>query len=313
MWAVASRTTSPDRARFERRFDQGAIVRTHVLRSTWHFVAANDLRWLRDVTEPRVRPQYRRAQAEEGLTDAVVERALGVIERALTGGVHLTRDELGERLAGILPKGRPMAVVLAHAELDGLVCSGVRRGRNHTYALLAERAPGGRRLDREEALAELALRYFTGHGPATERDLAYWATLTLADVRAGLRAVTDRLERFDLDGRTYWAGTSPPPASWRDDAHLLHLFDELYRGYQDSRWALDADRLLPRARESILGLAIDDGQVIGRARRHLERSRVRFEVHPVRPWTDDEHRRIADAAACCGRFLDLPAVVEIVG
>ncbi|HEU5082373.1 MAG TPA: crosslink repair DNA glycosylase YcaQ family protein, partial [Acidimicrobiales bacterium] len=99
MWAVATRTAAPDRARFERLFAEGAILRTHVLRSTWHFVTADDIGWLLELTEPRIRPQYRLAQAEEGLTDADVDRARQVIAGALSGGVHLTRDQVGERLA----------------------------------------------------------------------------------------------------------------------------------------------------------------------------------------------------------------------
>jgi hypothetical protein len=92
---------------------------------------------------------------------------------------------------------------------------------------MAERAPSARRLDRKEALAELALRYFTGHGPATERDLASWATLTLRDVRTGLAAVADRLESFELDGRTFWFGRpDPEPERPGPDAHLLQILDE---------------------------------------------------------------------------------------
>ncbi|HEU5081925.1 MAG TPA: crosslink repair DNA glycosylase YcaQ family protein, partial [Acidimicrobiales bacterium] len=203
------------------------------------------------------------------------------------------------------------AVLLAHAELDGLVCSGPRRGRHHTYALLAERAPDTRRLDRDEALAELSLRYLTAHGPATERDLAYWATLTLADVRAGVEAVADRLERFEHDGRTYWHGDGPPARLRTHRAHLLQILDELYRGYQDSRWVLDADGLLSRGRETALGMAVLDGQVVGRVRRRVDRSAVRFDVEELRAWTPAERRRIERAAERYGRFLDLPAVVAV--
>ena len=100
--------------------------------------------------------------------------------------------------------------MLANAGMAALVCSGAMQGRDHTYALVDERAPTARRLDRDEAVAELVLRYFTGHGPATERDLAYWATMTLTDVRSGLAEVASELDHVVHDGRSYWFGEPHP-------------------------------------------------------------------------------------------------------
>jgi hypothetical protein len=165
-----------------------------------------------------------------------------------------------------------LGVMMANAEMSGLVCSGAMEGKQHTYALLDERASEARRLDRDEALAELVLRYFTGHGPATERDLAYWATMTLVDVRAGLADVADQLDHFEHDGRTYWFGQPPPdegPSSPR--AHLLQVLDEYHNGYQDSRYVLDVDGLVPRGRGATMGMALVDGQMVGELRRTIRR------------------------------------------
>lgn len=131
--------------------------------------------------------------------------------------------------------------MLTHAEFGGLICSGARdESGSHTHALVSERIPDPRRLDREEALAEIALRYFTGHGPATQRDLAYWATLTVTEVRAGLAAVGDRLESFEHEGITYWHAEPPAVGEAHPDprGHLLLILDEYYRGYQirDRSW-----------------------------------------------------------------------------
>ena len=119
---------------------------------------------------------------------------------------------------GVEPSGQLLMLLLALLELDRLICSGRRSSGVHTYAAFADRVPSPRRLDRDEALAELALRYFTGHGPATERDLAYWATLTLGDVRRGLTQVQDRLASFDHDGRTFWHAPDESPPTKRRDA-----------------------------------------------------------------------------------------------
>ena len=191
-WAVASRTRNPDQADLAALLDDGAVVRTHVLRPTWHFVRAEDIGWLLDLTGPAAAAGHRPAAAQRPRP----RRARGRPARSPPSRRHwraggsLTRAQLADELRerGIEGSGQMLMILLAHAELDGLICSGPVAGGEHTYALMDERVPAPRRLGRTEALAELALRYFTGHGPATERDLAYWATLTLTDVRAGLAA-----------------------------------------------------------------------------------------------------------------------------
>ena len=212
-WAVAARTRHPDQADLATLLDEGAVLRTHVLRPTWHFVRAEDLGWLLDLTGPRVRRVTgQQLRTVHGLDERAIDRAVAAVTEALAGR-QLTRaqlaDELGRR--GIEGNGQMLMILLAHAELDGLICSGAVVDGEHTYALMAERVPAPRRLERVEALAELALRYFTGHGPATERDLAYWATLTLTDVRAGLHHVRDQLDSFHHDGRTFWHAPADPP------------------------------------------------------------------------------------------------------
>jgi Winged helix DNA-binding domain len=176
----------------------------------------------------------------------------------------------------------------------------------HSYAVLAERAPNTRRLDRAEALAELALRYFTGHGPATERDLSYWASLTVTDIRAGLSQVRDQLESFDHDGRSYWhAPGDPPPAGQLPRGHLLQVLDEYYRGYQDSRWVLDSAGNVPRGREAAIGMALVDGQMVAWMKRTLAKDRVDFALTPLRDLAADEVEALQQAARRYGEFLGL--------
>ena len=194
-------------------------------------------------------------------------------------------------------------ILLADLELQALVCSGrPSDDGTHTYARFADRVPSPRRLDRGEALAELALRYFTGHGPATERDLSYWATLPLGDVRAGLAQVSDRLESFEHDGRTFWhAPADRPTAAGTPTGHLLQILDETYRGYQDSRWVLDGAGIVPRARETAAGMALVDAQLVAAMKRTVARRPgcVRAAVRTVHYWpTTWPHskRRPADTA-----------------
>jgi hypothetical protein len=212
---------------------------------------------------------------------------------------------------GLPAAGPALTVVTATAEASALICSGPRHDGEHTHALLAERAPAARRLDRPAALAELALRYITGHGPATDRDLAYWASLTLGDARAGLDAVRGELSTFVSDDRTYWYLRDTEPASFEGgSAHLLQILDEIYRGYQDSRWALDADARLGRGREPSAGMALLDGQVAATMNRRVAAT-VTFELRPLRPITPREHGALAAVADRYGAFLERPARLVI--
>ena len=310
-WAVASRTRGPDQADLAALLDSGAVVRTHVLRPTWHFALAEDIGWLLDLTAPRVRRVTgQQLRNVHGLDEDAVDHAAGTVLAALADRGPLTRAELaGELHERGVPGDRMMLMILlAHIELDGVICSGSPVGGEHTYAVMSERVPAARRLDRAEALAELALRYFTGHGPATERDLAYWATLTLTDVRAGLQQVRDRLGSFEHDGRTFWhAPGDPPEGAQEPDGHLLQILDEMYRGYQDSRWVLDVAGDVPRGREPAIGMALLDGQLLANVRRTVADDHVRFDVRPYRALTPPQADALARAAARYGAFLGLEA------
>lgn len=310
-WAVASRTQNPDQAELAALLDDGTVLRTHVLRPTWHFVRAEDAGWLLDLTGPRLRRVTgRQLHNIHGLDERAIGNAVAAVTEALASRGQLTRAQLADELRdrGIAGSGQMLMILLAHAELDGLICSGRIVDGEHTYALMGERVPTPRRLARAEALAELALRYFTGHGPATERDLAYWASLTLTDVRVGLQQVRDRLGSFQQDGRIFWhAPGDAPGGPQQPAAHLLQILDETYRGYQDSRWVLDARGVVPRQRESTIGMALVEAQLVAGMKRTVTPTRVQFELSPHRPLAGRELRMLDEAATRYGEFLGLPA------
>jgi Winged helix DNA-binding domain len=314
-WAVAARTHNRDQADLAALLDEGAVLRTHVLRPTWHFVRAEDIGWLLDLTGPRVRrvtgQQLRDAH---GLDERSIDHAVTAVTHVLAsrGQVTLTQlaNELRER--GIRGSGQMLMVLLAHVELDGLICSGPVAGGEHTYALMDERVPAPRRLERTDALAELAWRYFTGHGPATERDLAYWATLPLTDVRAGLQQVRDQLGSFQHDGRTFWHSPGAAPSGPQEPrGHLLQILDETYRGYQDSRWLLDAAGDVPRTREAATGMALVDAQLLATMRRTIAHGRVQFDLRPYRALTPSETEALDQAAGRYGEYLRLTARLTV--
>ncbi|HET8779877.1 MAG TPA: winged helix DNA-binding domain-containing protein [Agromyces sp.] len=308
-WAVAARTTSPRQQDLADAIADGRVLRTHVLRSTWHYVSADDLQWLQDLTARRVRPVF--AQQLQPLADRLPALA-ETIEQTLAEASDRTRADLAREVAerGTELTGHQLMLLLGFLELEGLVTSGVPRDGDHTYALFADRVLQPRRLDRDEALAELALRYFAAHGPATERDLAYWATLTLTDVRRGIAAAGDRLASFDHDDRTVWHAPGEVPASASPSGHLLQVLDEMYRGYQDSRWVIDADGTVPRVRESAIGMALVDGQLLAAMKRTVNTKSVAFEIWPHRTLRTREITAIRDAAARYAEYLGLDPMVK---
>src|SRR5262245_50797533 len=236
-WALGQRMQSATDDDLERAFTEGSILRTHVMRPTWHFVTPADIRWMLALTADRVhatnKPLYRRLE----LDGAVFTRSNAAIVKALRGGKQLTREELKAplRQAGIATDGElRMGYLMMRAELDGIVCSGPRRGKQFTYALLEERVPRTRALDRDEALAELAKRYFASHGPASLQDFGRWAGLTMADARSGLEAIRSQFTYEVVDGQTYWFSESaPPPEPASPTASLLSIYDEYIIGYKD--------------------------------------------------------------------------------
>jgi hypothetical protein len=253
------------------------------MRPTWHFVAPEDLRWLLTLTGPRVHQASAYHYRLLGIDPALASRSRAVFERVLRGGVALTRDELGARLneAGIEATGPRLGYLVSHAELEAVVCSGPRRGKRQTYALLEERLPPARPRARDEALAELGRRYVEGHGPAQVADLAWWSGLTVADARGALESATPPLVRETRDGRTFYASpTKPAVSAPRPIVHLLPNYDELLIAFRDRTDAVDPGLPPPaRVAQVILNhIVVRNGLVVGGYRRRDERTATRVEI-----------------------------------
>lgn len=241
-WSVAQRTVGLTHDAFVAAFNAGHVLRTHVLRPTWHFVAPDDIRWMLMLTAPRIKAFMRTNDRKLGLDETVYTRTNHLIEQALSSGIHLTRTELAEALAqaGFAFTGTHLAQVVVRAELAGICCSGVLRGKQHTYALLEQRVLPTKPLDRDEALAELTKRYFASHGPATDRDFSWWSGLTLTDVRRGIALMQPDLVSETTADSTYWYIPASLPDPVPSRALLLPNFDEYVVGYANRSLLLDA-------------------------------------------------------------------------
>lgn len=316
-WSLAQRAGGLGDADVDRAFADGAILRTHVLRPTWHFVLPADIRWMLELTAPRVHALTAYQYRQLGLDEDAVRRSGALLADALQGGVHLTRKQLAATLerGGVALGGFRLGYLLMHAELRGIVCSGAPSGKQQTYALLEERAPRAEPRTRDQALAELTLRYFTSHGPATVKDFGWWSSLTAADIRSGLELVGPRLRQEVVDGVAYWfAGPAPADRPASPTVHLLQGYDEYVVGYSQSKPLLNlAGRALVRDRPVFNGVAILDGQVAGHWKRTINRAAVAVEVALYEPFDDAQAKALQAAADRQGEFLGLPATVTTTG
>jgi hypothetical protein len=314
-WAIGQRSTGATDADLDKLFSQGAILRTHLLRPTWHFVVPTDIRWMLKLTRPRVNTANTHMYRQLELDAALFTRSHAVLQRTLAGGARLTRPEIASALsaAGIEASALRLAYIVMRAELDGLVCSGGLRGKQFTYALLDERVPTGRTLDHDEALAELASRYFTSHGPAQVQDYTKWSGLTGAAATAGIETVTPRLLEETVEGKRYFFAPGPRPARLKTPVvHLLPNYDEHVNAYRDYSASFDPGRLKTRPDSSALiaHIVVLDGQVIGGWRRTISRTGIAITTHLLVELAEVEQAALAAAAADYGRFMGKPVSLE---
>ena len=307
-WAIGLRVPNVTDASVAAAFDAGRILRTHVLRPTWHFVAPADIRWMLELTAPHVQRAmaYQRRQLE--LDNRVCIRAIDVIARALAEEEYLTRGELGARLARSRVKaaGTRLAHLAAYAELEGVICSGPRRDKQFTYALLATRAPRARRMPRDEALAELTRRFFQSHAPATIRDFVWWSGLSTADAKRGLEM--NRARPRVVDGLTYYT-LDGARASRRGGAavHLLPVYDEYVVAYRDREAVPHWPAATPaRGVATFQNVLVSAGQIAGTWRAGRKGTAVTVDVAPLRPLSASERRSLGATVTRYGRFLAAP-------
>lgn len=302
-------------AAVDQAFADGEMLRTHVLRPTWHFVPRADIRWMLELTGARIMRVLSSYNRHLELDARLLTRGTSLIERALRDGRSLTRAELGEQLRrqGVDLTGPRLGNLTMYAELEQVVCSGPRRGRHSTYALIADRAPEARRLSRDEALATLTRRYFTGHGPATARDFAWWSGLTVADAKRGLEM--NRAASTELSGRTYWwLGEQPARPTRAHPVHLLPIYDEYLVAYRDREAVPHRPAAVPHGANGWLSYQhslVIRGQVAGTWRLTRTPPRVRVQVFPAGHLAAADRAALDRVARRYEHFVGMPVTLSI--
>lgn len=309
LWAVGSRLTGAREHDVERALAERTIVRLWPMRGTLHFVAAADARWMTELLAPRVAAAAAGRMRSLGIDGDTLSLARRALVKHLEGGRRLARPEVYRVLEGakISTEGQRAYHVLWHLAHDGLLCFGPREGKQPTFVLFEEWLPHAKPLPREEALAALAHRYFTGHGPATLADFAWWSGLTLTDARLATSLAGKRIDEETVNGQRYWfaASSAPPPAS-RAGTYVLPAFDEILVGYTDRSASLDASHAsLVTAGGMFYPCIVDDGRVIGTWKRRLSRREVVCSTSTFAALKPSKARAVTAALARYAGFLGL--------
>jgi len=275
-WAFGIRIQDSTETIINQSIDSGEIIRGHLLRPTWHFVSSDDYHWILELTAPQIRSAVKFRDKQLGLTGAVLRKSNAVIEKSLQKDGHLTREELISELkkAKIDVGENRASHLFLHAETDGIICSGKQKGLRPTFALLSEWVPENRKLIRDEALKELAHRYFLSHGPATLQDFAWWSGLTSKDSRKALEFNKSEFKSETIENQTYWFGNSVIDVGPdHNELYLLPAYDEFIISYHDRRASLN----LPDHSKAVSGNGVFNptivlnGKVIGIWKRTIKK------------------------------------------
>ena len=316
-WALGQRTVNCTDAVVEKAFTDGRILRLHVMRPTWHFVTPDDIRWLVRLTAPRVNAVSSYAYRKTELDHNVFRRTNKALIKALQGGRQLTRDELriAIKRAGVEPGDSVrFGYIMIRSELDGIVCSGGRRGNQFTYALLDERVNTSRVLEDDEALGELTKRYFNSRGPATLQDYVWWSGLTTSQAKRGIEIVGTILRSEIINDKKYWL-TAKTKRSVKDSprrVQLLPSYDEYFIAYKDRSAAM---HLSSNQKGRFSRLVFDaplviDGQAQGGWKRVIGKDAVIVSIREFSPLNRRDQAAVNSACAEYASFIGKEPRVE---
>ncbi len=311
-WAIGIRQPSTTDNAIEQAINNGDIIRTHILRPTWHFVAAKDIRWIQALTSPHVKTINNSACKRLDLDKDILVRCNNIIEKLLRNNKQLTRPEI---MAELSKKKIPTndiraALIMMNAELDGLICNCIMRGKQFTYALLDERIKPTPFFTKDEALAELAKRYFYSHGPATLQDFIWWSGLSTSHAKVALELTKPILSSLQIDEQTYWLNDSILYQN-NDSVHFLPAFDELIISYKNRTAAISLAHQ-PKAFSNngiFKPTILFNGKVIGTWKRSFKKDAVIMEFSYFDSFKKTKHQMIAAAAKQYGNFLNMEIII----
>jgi hypothetical protein len=312
--AIGVRLSGSSYKTVEAAFDEGDIIRTHLLRPTWHIAAARDLRWLHELTAPRIKASMASRHRQLELTAQVIGKSNKILEKALRDGNRLTREELLARLeaAKIVLSQYRSSHLLFMAELEGILCSGPMRRGKPTYAFFEDRIPAAPRMTRDEALAELARRYFTSRCPATLEDFTWWSGLPAGEAGRALESVKNSFAVVPFGSREYLFPPSHPGAEdGGKGAHFLPAYDEFLISYRDRSAALSfaPEKKVVSNNGMFRPLIVFDGQIAGVWKRSFEKGKMSVEACFFKRFGGTVKTAVERAAGKIGGFYGMKTEV----
>lgn len=306
-WALGVRLPGSTEKTVNDSISKGEIIRTHLLRPTWHFVSSDNVRWMLELSATRIKSTMKSRNLELELDDKLLERCNSLIRKSLAGGKSLSREELASVLtkAGIRVDNNRASHIFGWSELSGVTCSGASDGRKHTFALLDERVPVKSALSRDEALAKLAEIYFKSHGPATLKDFEWWSGLTAAESRKALESVRSEFSNLTIDSSSYWFRENSDLPGNAHSAFLLPAYDEFIISYTDRSASLEF--LNNRRTVSENGLfrpvIVSEGKVVGIWKRTIKNETVIVETEFFQKPKRNLMKPVERSAKAFGLFL----------
>jgi hypothetical protein len=317
-WAIGVRLPNSTDQAIETAINNGEIIRTHLLRPTWHLVSADDIYWMLELTAPQIKASLKSRHKELELSEAVFTKSNTIIEKALRSGKHLVREELLAKLgkAKIATDENRASHLLLRAELDGIVCSGATKAGKQTYTLLEERFPKAKPLTKDEALAKLAKKYFTSHCPATSQDFVWWSGLSVGEAKHALEMVKSDFVSETIDAQTYWITNAfSIPKAGKEFVYLLPAYDEFIISYKDRSASLPLENHNKTVSNNGIfrPTIVINGQVTGMWKRTIKKDNVIVETEFFKQANKTTKSLIEKAAIRFGYFLEKKTEIKFNG
>lgn len=283
-WAIGLRLNKATGKDIEAAINSGEILRTHVLRPTWHFVSRDDIYWMLDLTAPKLKASLKGRHRRLELTESVLKKSNKIIQKSLDEKKFATRKELVTQLnkAKIPTDENRASHIFLNAELNKIICSGKMKGKENTYALLSERIDKPKIFSRQEALAILADKYFQSHGPATLRDFVWWSGLNITDAKNGLEMIRKGLVSEKINEEEYWFHNSISiPKKIKDSVFLLPAFDEFLISYKDRSASIVNEHASKAFSKNGIfwPTIVVNGKVAGTWKREIQRGKILVTVN----------------------------------
>ncbi|WP_125718289.1 winged helix DNA-binding domain-containing protein [Flavobacterium ustbae] len=313
-WAIGSRCDSSEKE-IQEAIDSAKIIRTHILRPTWHFVSPDDIYWMLELSAPQVKRLFTTMAKQHGFDEKKFGQVNSAIEKLLAGNNHLTREEIMQEL-NIQKKAGDLSpvIVMMNAELDGLVCNGKMKGKQITYALLEERVPKPKiKLNKEEALVKLAQRYFESHGPATVLDFSWWSGFPPTICQKAVNAIELQLNQITIDNQQFWfkKGFSDED-NFRESVHFLPSFDEILISYKSREASFNTEHQSKVFTNNGIfkPIILENGKVIGIWKRTIKKDYVKIETEFFNEIEMDKKQVILEGIKYFETYLETKTVIE---